>query len=57
MRKKMSYILPAVKVFQMVLEEGMMVTISAINPEGVKVNDWEPGETQAEHEGDIWIPM
>ena len=57
MKKKMVYIKPTVNVTQVVLEQEMMVVISAVNPEGIQVNDWEPGATQAEYEGDIWIPI
>ena len=51
----MMYVAPAVKVTQVVLEQGIAVPISAMN--SVQLYDWEEGVTQAPDDGDIWLPL
>ena len=57
MNTKKPYIAPTVKVIRMALETKITVDCSPVNPDKVKVNDWELGATQAENEGNIWMPI
>jgi len=57
MEKKRMYVAPEVKVTHVILESGVTVDCSPIDPKGIDVYDWELGEEQGANQGDIWIPI
>ena len=54
-KKKKNYHAPQVTVTWVVLESRILAQCSPINHEGIRVNEWEDGETQAPNDGDIHL--
>ena len=56
MKMKKVYVPSTVQVTVVVLESGMVATSSPINPNGIRLEDWESATPQ-EEVGDIWLPI
>ena len=53
--KKKYYITPRIASIRVILESSILAQCSPINREGIRVNEWEDGETQAPGDGDVHL--